>query len=186
MRFPQSALRVMMLIDTKGDPGNHARMVMWFMDSVVAAIRWLARPSLTQLFLRIALAMPFWDSGILKWNHFLQLNSETVYSFANDVKFYLPGGPYNLPAPGTMALLFGCGEIIFPILLVFGLGTRFAATGLLLIAYVVELTAPGDWPMELTWFAMALGVMAWGPGRLSFDHALRLALTRAAKADGAT
>jgi putative oxidoreductase len=35
---------------------------------------------------------------------------------------------------------------------------------------VVELTVPDGWPVHLTWAAMALGIMAWGPGRLSLDH----------------
>jgi putative oxidoreductase len=29
---------------------------------------------------------------------------------------------------------------------------------------------PDGWPVHITWAAMALGIMAWGPGRLSLDH----------------
>jgi putative oxidoreductase len=58
------------------------------------------------------------------------------------------------------------------VLLVLGLGTRFAAFGLLLMTSIVELTVPDGWPIHLTWAAMALGIMAWGPGRLSLDYAL--------------
>ena len=71
-----------------------------------------------------------------------------------------------------MAFLTGCGEIIFPVLLVLGLGTRFAALGLLFMTCIVELTVPDGWPIHITWAAMALAIMAWGPGRLSIDHAL--------------
>ena len=53
-----------------------------------------------------------------------------------------------------------------------GLGTRFAATGLLFMTCIVELTVPDGWPIHITWAAMALGIMAWGPGQLSLDHAL--------------
>jgi len=35
---------------------------------------------------------------------------------------------------------------------------------------VVELTVPDGWPVHITWAAMALGIMAWGPGRLSLDY----------------
>jgi putative oxidoreductase len=35
---------------------------------------------------------------------------------------------------------------------------------------VIQLTVPSGWPIHLTWAAMALGIMAWGPGRLSVDH----------------
>jgi putative oxidoreductase len=37
---------------------------------------------------------------------------------------------------------------------------------------IVELTVPDGWPIHITWAAMALAIMAWGPGRLSIDHAL--------------
>jgi putative oxidoreductase len=76
-----------------------------------------------------------------------------------------------------MAFLSGCGEIVFPMLLVLGLGTRFAATGLLFMTCIVELTVPDGWPIHITWAAMALGIMAWGPGKLSADKALRSLLS---------
>src|SRR5262249_27400367 len=80
--------------------------------------RWIAQPSLAQLMLRLALAVPFWKSGILKWNGFLQLNDTAIYLFTDEFKLHLPGGPYDFPAPAVMAFLSGCGEIIFPVLLV--------------------------------------------------------------------
>jgi uncharacterized membrane protein YphA (DoxX/SURF4 family) len=60
-----------------------------------------------------------------------------------------------------MAFLSGCGEIGFPVLLVLGLGTRLAATGLLFMAFIAELTVPDGWPIHMTWAAMALAIMAW-------------------------
>src|SRR5262249_54961700 len=141
------------------------------LDQASRIIRWIAQPSLAQFMLRLALAVPFWKSGILKWNGFLQLNDTAIYLFTDEFKLHLPGGPYDFPAPAVMAFLSGCGEIIFPVLLVLGLGTRFAATGLLLMTCIIELTVPDGWPIHLTWAAMALAIMAWGPGRLSIDHA---------------
>src|SRR3979409_1973694 len=136
-------------------------------DQAVRVVRWIAQPSLAQLMLRLALAVPFWKSGILKWNGFLQLNETAIDLFTDEFKLHLPGGPYDFPAPAVMAFLTGSGEIIFPVLLVLGLGTRFAAFGLLLMTVIVELTVPEGWPIHLTWAAMALGIMAWGAGRLS-------------------
>ena len=141
-------------------------------DRAVGIVRWIAQPSLAQLVLRLALAVPFWKSGILKWSGFLQLNDTAIYLFTDEFKLHLPGGPYDFPAPAVMAFLSGCGEIAFPVLLVLGLGTRFAATGLLFMTCIVELTVPDGWPIHITWAAMALAIMAWGPGRLSIDHAL--------------
>jgi putative oxidoreductase len=37
----------------------------------------------------------------------------------------------------------------------------------------VQLTVPDGWPLHVTWAALALGIMAWGPGRLSLDHLIK-------------
>ncbi len=145
-------------------------------DKAVAIVKWIAQPWLTQLVLRLALAVPFWKSGILKWSGFLQLNDTAVDLFTDEFKLHLPGGPYDFPAPKVMAFASGCGEIVFPVLLVLGFGTRFAATGLLLMTCIVELTVPDGWPIHITWAAMALAIMAWGPGLLSADHVIRSSL----------
>jgi putative oxidoreductase len=139
----------------------------------------VAQPSLVQLVMRVALAVPFWKSGILKWTGFLQLSDTAVTLFTDEFMVHLPGGPYHFPAPAVVAFLSGCGEITFPILLVLGLGTRFAALGLLLMTCIVELTVPDGWPIHITWAAMALGIMAWGPGRISIDHLLEQYFGRA-------
>jgi putative oxidoreductase len=98
-----------------------------------------------------------------------------VTLFTDEFKLHLPGGPYPFPAPTVMAFLSGCGEITFPILLVLGFGTRFAALGLLFMTFIVELTVPDGWPVHITWAAMALAIMAWGPGWVSIDYPIRRA-----------
>jgi putative oxidoreductase len=150
-------------------------------DKAIMVVRWIAQPSLTQLVLRLALAVPFWKSGILKWSGFLQLNDTAIDLFTDEFKLHLPGGPYDFPVPKVMAFASGCGEIAFPVLLVLGFGTRFAATGLLLMTCIVELTVPDGWPIHITWAAMALAIMAWGPGRLSADHAIQSSLAHLQK-----
>jgi putative oxidoreductase len=142
-------------------------------DRLSGIVRRIAPPSLVQLVLRFGLAVPFWRSGILKWDGFLQLNNTAVDLFTSEFMLHLPGGPYRYPAPATMAFLSGCAEIVFPVLLVFGFATRFAATGLLFMTCIVELTVPDGWPVHITWAAMALGIMAWEPGRLSLDYGIR-------------
>ncbi|MEX3910121.1 hypothetical protein AB4Y33_43210, partial [Paraburkholderia sp. BR14319] len=77
----------------------------------------------------------------------------------------------------------------FPVLLVLGFGTRFAAAGLLLMTCIIELTVPDGWPIHITWAAMdplagiamsmddrlamlllLLTFVATGPGAISVDH----------------
>ncbi|AZO69153.1 DoxX family protein [Mesorhizobium mediterraneum] len=139
-------------------------------ERVNRALRTSATPSLTQLVLRCALAVPFWRSGINKWDGVLQLNDVAVLLFSSELKLHLPGGPYDFPAPGLVAFVSGSAEILLPILLVLGLATRLAAFGLLLMTLVIQLTVPDGWPLHITWAAMALGIMAWGPGRIALDH----------------
>ncbi len=35
---------------------------------------------------------------------------------------------------------------------------------------IVQLTVPDGWPLHVTWAAMALAIMTWGPGRFSLDE----------------
>jgi putative oxidoreductase len=162
----------MMAIDQHYGAGERFRLGQ-LADKADHLIQTVALPSLVQLVMRVALAVPFWKSGILKWTGFLKLSDTAVTLFTDEFMLHLPGGPYHYPAPTVMAFLSGCGEITFPVLLVLGLGTRFAALGLLVMTGIVELTVPDGWPIHITWAAMALGIMAWGPGRISLDHVIR-------------
>lgn len=146
----------------------------YVVDQGNTVIRRLAQSWLTQLVLRLALAVPFWRSGVNKWDGFLQLNETAVLLFSSEFKLHLPGGPYAFPAPELFAFAAGSAEIVLPILLVIGLGSRIAALGLLVMTIVVQFTVPDGWPIHITWAAMALGIMAWGPGRLSIDHLLAI------------
>jgi putative oxidoreductase len=162
----------MMVIDQHFGAGERLRLV-HLVDKAEHLIQAVALPSLVQLVMRVALAVPFWKSGILKWTGFGRLSDTAVTLFTDEFMLHLPGGPYHYPVPTVMAFLSGTGEILFPVLLVLGLGTRFAALGLLFMTAIVELTVPDGWPIHITWAAMALGIMAWGPGRLSVDHLVR-------------
>jgi putative oxidoreductase len=142
------------------------------LDRATAIVRAAVPLSLVQLVLRVALAVPFWRSGILKWSGFLELNDTAVLLFSDEFKLHLPGGPYSFPAPETMAFVSGSIEIMAPICLVLGLGTRLAALVLLGMTCVVELTVPDGWPVHITWAAMALAIVAGGAGRVSLDHVI--------------
>ncbi|MGN7755273.1 DoxX family protein [Sinorhizobium sp. 22678] len=136
-------------------------------DRMIAAIApaWLA-----QLTLRLALAVPFWRSGLGKWDGILELNDVAVLLFTSEFQLQLPGGPYPFPAPAVTAFVVASAEVLLPMFLVLGLATRLVALGLLAMTIVIQFTVPDGWPIHLTWAAMALGVIAGGAGRLSLDH----------------
>ena len=163
----------MMVIERHRDESDRQQGISGLIARVNAIVCAIAQPSLTQLVLRFGLAVPFWRSGVNKWDGFLQLNDVAIQLFSSEFQLHLPGGPYPFPAPAVMAFAAGSAEILLPILLVLGLATRFAALGLLVMTVVVELTVPGGWPLHLTWAAMALAIMAWGPGRISLDHLIK-------------
>ncbi len=165
-----------MAMDQHAARGEPVRTIGLLADRASQLVQVVTPPSLVQFVMRLALAVPFWKSGILKWDGFLKLSDTAVTLFTDEFMLHLPGGPYHFPAPTVMAFLSGCGEVTFPVLLVLGFATRFAALGLLLMTGIVELTVPDGWPVHITWAAMALGIMAWGPGRISIDHLLRQGL----------
>ena len=129
--------------------------------------------SLVSLVLRIAVAVPFFKSGLTKWDGFLQLSSSAEYLFAEEFRLHVFGAQIPYPAPSAMAFLAGCGEIVLPILLVLGLGTRLAAFGLLIMTAIIQLTIPEGWAnFHLPWAAMLLAILHMGPQTIALDFAV--------------
>jgi putative oxidoreductase len=126
-----------------------------------------------QTALRLALAVPFFKSGLTKWDGFLQLSDGAEALFSDEFKLHLFGNEFPYPAPHAMAFASGCMEILLPILLVLGLGTRLAALGLLGMTAIIQLTIPDGWAnFHLIWAASALALVAYGPGPISLDALL--------------
>lgn len=138
-------------------------------EGLIAAI-----PSSIALFaLRLAIAIPFWRSGMTKWDGFLNLSSGARYLFEQEFSLHVFGQALSYPFPLTAAFMAGIGETVLPVLLVLGLFTRFAGLGILAMTLVIQLTIPdGLINFHLPWAAMALGLMAFGGGRLSVDAAM--------------
>jgi putative oxidoreductase len=125
------------------------------------------------LALRIALAVPFWRSGLTKWDGFLQLSDSARLLFSDEFRLHVFGREIPFPMPSLFAHLSGAAEICLPILLVLGLGTRFAAGGLLLMTGIIQLTEPDGWAnFHLPWAAMALTLVVFGGGRVGLDALL--------------
>jgi putative oxidoreductase len=128
---------------------------------------------LAQLALRLALAVPFFRSGLTKWDSFGHLADSAVYLFREEFRLHLFGSEVPYPFPVFVAHASGCAEILLPTLLALGLGTRFAALGLLVMTGIIQLTVPDGWAnFHLPWAAMALALIVWGPGPISVDRLL--------------
>lgn len=131
--------------------------------------------SIPLLALRFALAVPFFLSGLTKWDGFLQLSAGAHFLFEEEFKLHIFGSEIAYPFPTVMATAAGIGEIVLPIFLVLGLGTRFAALGLLVMTAIIQLTIPDGWAnFHLPWAAMALALVSFGGGSLSLDRAFGL------------
>ncbi len=111
------------------------------------------------------------DSGCNPWNELvtqagsLRLSDSVVDLFRDE---------YALPLidPELAARLAALSEHVFPILLVFGLASRFAAFALLGMTAVIEYVYPSLWPLHGTWATCFLVVIARGPGVFSLDYLL--------------
>ena len=143
-----------------------------FVEDITALMGRLALP-VAQPALRIALAVPFFTSGLTKWNGFFSLAPTAQFLFESIFKLHLFGHAYAMPFPDTLALFDAVGEIALPVLLVLGLATRVSALGLLAMTAVIELVVPSGWAnFHLPWASMALAIIALGAGPLSLDHLL--------------
>ena len=121
--------------------------------------------------LRIALAAPFLKSGLTKWDGFLSLSPAASYLFEDEFKLHILGNAYDFPFPAVFAYFDGIAEIVLPVLLIVGFATRFSALALLVMTGVIQLVVPEGWAnFHLPWAALAVALMALGPGKLSLDH----------------
>lgn len=157
--------------------GNMQRVPRWngVAHTVNSLLRWMSNAAflIAPLLLRVALALPFFKSGLTKWDGFLSLAPTTNFLFQEEFKLHVFGQVYDLPAPDVLAFASGSAEIVLPILLILGLATRFSALGLLVMTAVIQLIVPDGWAhFHLPWATMTVALIAIGPGRLSLDHFL--------------
>jgi putative oxidoreductase len=129
---------------------------------------------LALLALRVALAVPFLRSGLTKWDAPFKLSDNAVYLFTEEFRLHLFGREIPYPFPSTAALLSDCAEILLPLLLVLGLGTRAAGVAILGMTAIIQLTVPGGWAnFHLPWAAISLTLICLGAGPWSLDGVLK-------------
>ena len=115
------------------------------------------------LLARLYVAQVFFLSGLTKirdWDITLAL-------FMDEYKVPL------LP-PALAAVMGTAGELVLPVLLVLGLGSRFAALGLSVVNVVAVMSlaeiAPAALQQHVFWGALLAGIAIYGPGRFSVDQ----------------
>ena len=144
-----------------------------FYENAAKAARRLLPDALLLLVARLGIAAIFFLSGRTKVTGVLHITDSAYYLFETDYK--LP-----LIPPHVAAHLATYSEHLFPILLVLGLGTRFAALALLGMTTVIEVFVyPDAWPTHLSWAGLLLPLIAMGGGKLSLDHLIGRKLHRA-------
>ena len=118
--------------------------------------------------MRLTLARPFFASGLTRWDGWFNLSFGTKILFEQEYKLHVFGAEFAFPMPDIVAAMASTAEIVLPMLLAFGLLTRWAALGLLCMTGVIQLTYPDGWAnYHLYWAAMALAIMTFGPGAAS-------------------
>ncbi|MBD2840740.1 DoxX family protein [Erythrobacter sp. KMU-140] len=124
--------------------------------------------SIMQLLARIALAGIFWRSYETKVvdGTWLQIDETQYFIFENEFS--------GLPIPTDLAVPMATyAEFLFPILLVLGLGTRFSALALMIMALVIQLFVFPDAAHFFGWAITVLGLggflLSRGAGLFSVD-----------------
>jgi putative oxidoreductase len=127
-------------------------------------------PSLLLLVARLGVAAVFFMSGRTKIEDgtWLTLSDGAFELFRTDYAL-----PFIPAVPATYAAT--TAEHLFPILLTFGLFTRFSACGLLVMTLVIEIFVyPDAWPTHLSWAGLLLPLIALGGGKLSLDRLFKI------------
>lgn len=171
-------------------------------QQVFGTVQTLISHNLLALFARLAIAGVFWRSflnkvetnGIFDYvqviNDFeiersliklpafpITISDQTFANFAD-------GGRNAIPlVPGEIAAVMATmGEGVLPVLLVLGLLSRFAASGLIVMALVIQIfvfpTNAHFWGTVALWLIPLLYLVSRGSGALSLDHVLSRHLAR--------
>ncbi|MGQ0710446.1 MAG: DoxX family protein [Rhodoferax sp.] len=126
---------------------------------------------------RFSMAAVFWKSGQTKIEGLaIDLLSGEIHlgwPRLSEGALELFRTDYRLPVlpPELAAYLAAFGEHLFPLLLLFGLASRFSALALLGMTAVIQVFVyPDAYPTHGTWAAVLLYLMARGPGAWSLDH----------------
>ena len=137
---------------------------MTLVDKSINAMTFLA--PLFDLGIRIYVARVFWLSGQTK----IQSWESTLMLF--EYEYAVPLVPFDVAAYAATGV-----ELVAPVMLVLGLGTRLGALSLFVLNYVAAISYPdiniAGIKDHLLWGTMLAISFFHGPGKLSVDHLIR-------------
>ncbi|MGF1546590.1 MAG: DoxX family protein [Thiotrichales bacterium] len=119
--------------------------------------------------LRFVLAYEFWEAGVEK------LRGENWFESIRDQFPF----PFNLLPPDWSWQMATWTELLAPLALVLGLGTRFASLALIILTIVAWVSVhagsgynvcDNGFKLPLIYLVMFLPLLLTGPGKLSLDH----------------
>lgn len=125
------------------------------------------------LFFRFYVGWIFFSSGLWKLNNWEQNLAVFEYEYAVPLLHY-----------ETAAYLATFGELVFPVFLIAGIGTRFAAIAIsfinivAVISYYATLAKGAGLALHQLYGAMLLACMVWGGGFFSVDRWINSSFTR--------
>lgn len=126
---------------------------------------------------RLLLAYEFWESGLEK------LRGENWFA---DIQDQFPF-PFNVVPPEISWHISTWSELIGPIMLVLGLGTRLASVALIILTAVAWASVhagngynvcDNGFKLPLMYLVMFVPLLLSGPGKLSLDHWIASRLKR--------
>ena len=150
-------------------------------DFLTRMAGWLGRipDALIALVARVGIGATFWLSGQTKVEGLVLdpvgLHAQWGWPRISEGALELFRSEYALPLipPELAAPLAAFSEHLFPLMLLLGLGTRYAALALLGMTAVIEIFVyPDAWPTHAVWAACLLYLAARGGGALSLDYLL--------------
>lgn len=122
---------------------------------------------------RFVIGLTFFNSGLTKVDDSYMVLSKTKSLF-NDI--YFQGLPIPESVIDILAVVATYAELTLPILLWVGLGSRFAATGLLIMTAVIQIFVfPGSYVLHGLWAVALLTIIVNGAGPLSLDYLIKKA-----------
>lgn len=138
--------------------------IVTLVDKTIASVTFLS--PLFDLAVRIWVARVFWLSGQSK----IQSWESTLMLF--EYEYAVPFLPFDVAAYLATAV-----ELVAPVMLVLGLGTRLGALSLFVLNYVATISYPdiniAGMKDHFLWGTMLALSFFHGPGKISLDHLLR-------------